>query len=234
MEYSVKLARFEGPYTKLLDLIQERKLSITEIDLSSIADDYITYTKTLEAKDHLDISHFIVVASTLMLMKVKSLLPHTDYTSVEEKEAANLTKKLLLLDFLQKTSTVFRDCYGSKEFTGFARTRIHAKDYAAPSNLTLLKVNEAKNALLQIAKKNALFHEISVVRKYTMKDATNILRERVEGRMSFTQACTFIDDRDSLVISFLSLLELIRLGEFEATQELHSPILIEKIARVTL
>jgi segregation and condensation protein A len=51
MEFTVKLERFEGPYTKLLELIEGRKLSITEISLVTVADDYIAYIKTLDQKN---------------------------------------------------------------------------------------------------------------------------------------------------------------------------------------
>ena len=68
MEFNVKLERYEGPYTKLLDLIEGRKLSITEISLVTVADDYIAYIKSLDQRNIIDISQFIVVASTLMLM----------------------------------------------------------------------------------------------------------------------------------------------------------------------
>ena len=63
MEFTLKLDRFEGPYTKLLDLIESKKLSITEISLAAVADDYIAYIKTLDQKNVIDISQFILVAS---------------------------------------------------------------------------------------------------------------------------------------------------------------------------
>ena len=94
MEFTVKLDRYEGPYTKLLELIEQRKLSITEISLVEVADDYIAYIRTLEKKDLVDISQFIVVATTLILMKAKSLLPGVVYTEDEEKQVHDLEYKL--------------------------------------------------------------------------------------------------------------------------------------------
>ena len=72
MEFHVTLDRYEGPYNKLLELIEGKKLSITEISLVLIADEYIAYIKTLDNKNVIDISQFIVVASTLILMKKRS------------------------------------------------------------------------------------------------------------------------------------------------------------------
>ena len=234
MEYSVKLARFEGPYTKLLDLLQERKLSITEIDLVSLADDYITYTKSLEKKDHLDISHFIVVASTLMLMKVRSLLPKTDYTSDFEKEAKDLTGKLILLDFLQKNAREFSKIFSYKKFVSFGNIRIKKKEYSVPKNLSLQSIFQSAKYLLTITKKENLLHELSIVRKYTMKDATDLIRKKLENRLSLQEISLLIDDKDTMIISFLSILELIRLGEVSASQERGQDIILERINYVTI
>jgi segregation and condensation protein A len=111
MEFTVKLDRYEGPYTKLLELIEERKLSITEISLVDVADEYIAYIKTLDHKNLIDISQFIVVASTLMLMKAKSLLPGISYTEEEEKQVHDLEQKLELYAILVSASAHIRDSY---------------------------------------------------------------------------------------------------------------------------
>ena len=95
-EFKVTTERFSGPYTRLLEMIEERKLSITEVSLSSVADEYISYVQNLDKKDYLDISAFVVVAATLMLIKVKSLLPGIAYTETEEKQIHELETKLAL------------------------------------------------------------------------------------------------------------------------------------------
>ncbi len=107
MSFTIKQGRFEGPYHKLLELIENRKLSINEISLAQIADEYISYIKSLKEstnesninnKD--DISQFIVVASTLMIIKAKSLLPTIEYSREEKAEINNLEYKLLLYKVL--------------------------------------------------------------------------------------------------------------------------------------
>ena len=97
--FNVNLERFSGPYFKLIEMIEERRLSINEFSLSQITDEYISYIKELETKkekDIVDISQFISVASTLMLIKAKSLFPNIEYTEEEKKEVDNLEKKLEL------------------------------------------------------------------------------------------------------------------------------------------
>ena len=127
MEFTIKLERYEGPYTKLLELIESRKLSITEISLASVADDYISFIKTIDTKDTLDISQFIVVASTLMLMKVKSLLPGIIYTEEEEKQVHDIEYKLELYGLLIQAEKYTKSLY--------AKHQLYSRTYTIPRNV---------------------------------------------------------------------------------------------------
>ena len=74
MEYEVKTDRYTGPYTKLLSMIEERKLSITELALGSIAESYVEHVRGLQEKNLGDMSQFVVVAATLP-NKLETLVP---------------------------------------------------------------------------------------------------------------------------------------------------------------
>src|SRR5690242_7983178 len=74
--YTVKTPAFEGPLDLLLDLIEKHKLAISEISLAKVADDYIAYVKTFSEFPVAMSAHFILVASTLLLIKSRSLLPN--------------------------------------------------------------------------------------------------------------------------------------------------------------
>ena len=115
--FNVNLERFSGPYFKLIEMIEERKLSINEFSLSQITDDYILYIKELEnkgEKDIVDISQFISVASTLMLIKAKSLFPNIEFTEEEKKEVDNLEKKLELYKIMMNASKGINKTYDKK------------------------------------------------------------------------------------------------------------------------
>ena len=105
MTFTVKQNKFEGPYHKLLELIEARKLLISEFSLAEIADDYISYIQSIEEKEKGDMSQFIVVASTLMLIKAKSLLPSIEYTNEEKKDISELESKLRLYKVLSDNSS---------------------------------------------------------------------------------------------------------------------------------
>ncbi len=71
MVFTVKQQHFEGPLDVLLNLIEKRKLFINDISLAKVADDYLAYIKSLENFPIADSANFILIASTLVLIKSK-------------------------------------------------------------------------------------------------------------------------------------------------------------------
>lgn len=239
MEFTVKLDRYEGPYTKLLELIEQKKLSITEISLVSVADDYIAYIKTLDQKKVVDISQFIVVASTLMLMKAKSLLPNVVYTEEEEKQVEDLEKKLELYRLLTEASAKIRSVYQKSIL--YSRNRVVYK--GAPVFVPDTRVDKTflqSIALLTLASfvvPKALV-KVAVEQALRIENVIERLVQRVQNMQSVTLqslsegAKTFEEQKKLLIINFIALLELLRTGTVHADQNTDSgEIQIQSLAR---
>ena len=98
--FRVSLAGFDGPFDLLLTLLGRHELDITEISLSKVTDEFISYLKGLDAEEELEqASEFLVVAATLLDMKVAGLLPQgelVDAESVALLEARDLLFARLL------------------------------------------------------------------------------------------------------------------------------------------
>ncbi len=223
--FTIKLDRFEGPYTKLLDLIEDKKLSITEISLVSVADEYILYIKSLDQKNLVDISQFIVVASTLMLMKAKSLLPGVVYTEEEEKQVHDLEHKLELYALLTGASGRMRNIFMKQRL--FSRERIAYKGGAvfvpdrrvsssmlqSIAHLTLASFVTPKQ-LVKVAVEAAL----------RIENVIESLLTRVRGMQAVTLqgladgAKTIEERKKLLIVNFIALLELVRSGAIHASQ----------------
>lgn len=225
MEFTVKLDRYEGPYTKLLELIEQRKLSITEISLVAVADDYIAYIKTLEQKNLVDISQFIVVASTLILIKAKSLLPGVVYTDEEEKQVHDLEKKLELYAMLASTSNKIRAI--------FTKNILYSRSHASHKDTTIFVPDARVDrlmlqsvALLTLATfitPKALVR-VAVEQALRIENVIEKLLERVKTMHSMTLqsmaggAKTFEEQKKLLIVNFIALLELLRSGGVHAEQ----------------
>lgn len=104
-----KLEQFEGPLDLLLSLIQKNKVSITDIPISLICDQYLDYIKTAQSLDMELASEFIVMASELMLIKSKMLLPKEE--SDEEDPRATLTDALLRYQQAKEASAKLSPMY---------------------------------------------------------------------------------------------------------------------------
>src|SRR3989338_9586946 len=94
MTFAVKQEKFEGPLELLLDLIEKEKLSISEISLAKVTDDYIRHVRSLEKIDPEALAEFLVVAAQLMLVKSRSLLPGIELTREDEVAIGELEKRL--------------------------------------------------------------------------------------------------------------------------------------------
>ena len=90
--YAVKIEHFEGPFDLLLQLIEGEKLDITQISLGKITDEYLEHLNDLDARSH-DVAEFLVIASRLIYIKSKAIIP-TLPTAEEEEEIEDLENKL--------------------------------------------------------------------------------------------------------------------------------------------
>src|SRR3989344_8157637 len=93
--FEVKSEAFNGPMAKLLELIEEKQLEITRVNLATVTADFIKYIESLGEAVMPDIlSDFIVVASRLLLIKSKVLLPNLELTQDEEGDILDLEHRL--------------------------------------------------------------------------------------------------------------------------------------------
>ncbi len=93
--FEVKLEKFAGPMEKLLELIEERQLEITQLSLSQVTDAFLSYIKSLDKQIESGVlADFLVVASKLVLIKSKTLLPSLELTKDEETEIHDLEARL--------------------------------------------------------------------------------------------------------------------------------------------
>jgi segregation and condensation protein A len=236
MEFTVKLERFEGPYTKLLELIETRKLSITEISLVSVADDYIAHIKTLDQKNLIDISQFIVVASTLMLMKAKSLLPGLTYTEEEEKQVEDLERKLELYALLKESEKNVKNIY--------TKTPLFGRSYKTQKDITVFVPDSrvTKDLLLSIASMTLMTFiepkalvKVAVEKALRMENIIESLLLRVQSvpllslKSLAGSATTFEERKKLLIVNFIAILELLRSGSLTASQEGSGDIMISSV-----
>ena len=94
MNYELRIEKFSGPIEKLLELIEEKKLEITELNLAEATADFLNYIKKIENIEPRLLADFVVVVAKLLLIKSKALLPNLQLTEEEEKDIKDLENRL--------------------------------------------------------------------------------------------------------------------------------------------
>ncbi len=246
--FNVNIERFSGPYFKLLELIENRKLSINEFSLAEITDEYISYIKELEnrgEKDIVDISQFISVASTLMLIKAKSLFPNIVYSEEEKESISNLEKKLELYKIIIEGSKNINKIYNKKQMYSISKFENNESVFVFDDRVnTLLLHSIAIASLLKIPKKEKL-SQVAVRQVLKIEDVIEKLLDRVKStiNLSFKDFSSSMGDntksleekKSAFIVSFLAMLELIKNGVLNAEQgDSHNEINISNIENIEI
>jgi len=225
-EYQVKTHIFEGPLDTLLSLIEKRKLFINDISLSQVADDYIAYIKQREnVADNFpiaDSAHFILIASTLVLIKSKSLLPNLTLTEEEEHSIEDLEARLTEYQKYKALSVHLRERFGiHAEYL-----RLPSKEkvivFAPDKNTTISCLYETISSLILEIPKIEFVPKAVVQKVISLEEMMEDLRERITAslKMSFKDFAK-VDkaEKVSVIVSFLAMLELVKQGIISVRQD---------------
>src|SRR5574343_1118658 len=102
--FTIKTSVFEGPLDLLLSLVEKRKLFINDISLAKVTDDFISHIQNSGQLPMEESAHFILIASSLLLIKSKSLLPTLTLTEEEEEGIHDLETRLKIYQRIKDAS----------------------------------------------------------------------------------------------------------------------------------
>ncbi|MCM2359476.1 MAG: segregation/condensation protein A [Geobacteraceae bacterium] len=216
--YTVRTESFEGPLDLLLFLIRKNEVDIYNIPIAAITRQYLDYVELLKELN-LDIAgEFLVMASTLVQIKSRMLLPAPEVEEAEEAEEdprAELVRRLLEYQRYREAANSLAECalLGREVF---ARKFIPAelgelKPVEAPPEVELFELIEAFRGLLAKVPP-ATFHEVGA-EGMTIADRINEVLDLLRGKEALTFERLFIAPltREYLVVTFLAILELCKL-----------------------
>jgi segregation and condensation protein A len=226
-EYKVKFEVFEGPLDLLLYLIKKDELDIYDVNLTKLATQFIEYVDTMRMLDLEIAGEFIVMAATLMYIKSRELLPVEQQVQaegeeegedprwelirqlVEYKKFKDAAAQLQTLEALQED--VFPRRPGKLEFTS---------DAPAPKpNVSIFDLLNAVNSVLQRFSQRDDSREI-FEDKWSVSEKIELLRGLIsqKPRLKFSELFESAASRTEVVVTFLALLELIRLKQLVCAQ----------------
>ena len=218
VELTYRLDQFEGPLDLLLMLIQKNKVSITDIPIVMICDQYLEYLAEAEKMDLEIASEFIVMASKLMIIKSKMLLPHEEGT---ENDPRREIQDAVLLHLRAKQAALsLRPMY--EEYSGryVKGTDEVPPEKGLPLNLDPDMLIKALNAVLRRIKiadamrkptdlVNPLIKHKVVSVEEKIEEICGLLEEHEEASLFFLLKDS--ESRAELVARFMGVLELIKI-----------------------
>lgn len=221
---NIKLDQFEGPFALLVQLIEKAELDITQVSLATVADQYILELKKMTYLDPDALADFLVVASRLLLIKAKALLP---YLLPEEEEAITDFEEQLRMykEFLEATKKIEKMVAGKKFMfvREYNRKSLAAnlKLFTPPKKLTadglkiiFLSIVEQIKPVVTPLIEETLAAKINIEDRisFIARSITKLIKSRFSELISDTTS------KVEVVVSFLAMLELIKQRTITADQ----------------
>lgn len=219
-QFHIKTEAYEGPFELILDLIEKRQLSINELSLAQVTDDYIQHVRGHGTFPMEDAAQFIGVAATLLLIKSKSLIPELELTGDEEEDMDDLKRRLAEYERVREMMRELSRIFGKRVMIS-AGERVPEVVFSPARDLTLAKIESALADALTALEKEEQLPEARVRPMVTIEEMMDTLLTRVQKAMtmSFKEFAAGSTEKVEVIVSFLALLELVKEGAVEAAQQ---------------
>ncbi|MGN0344197.1 MAG: segregation and condensation protein A [Lachnospiraceae bacterium] len=236
MNLTVKLQVFEGPLDLLLHLLDKNKVNIYDIPIVEITNQYMAYIREMQRQDLNVMSEFMVMAATLLDIKAKMLLPAPETEDDEEAEdpRAQLVQQLLEYKMYKYISGELKDRQMDASRVLFKVPTIpdEVAAYEDPvdldalvADLTLDKLNEIFQSMMkkQVDKIDPIRSKFGKIQKeeISVEDCMAALENyaRSHKHFSFRGLLERAKSKTEIIVTFLAILELMKMGTIRITQE---------------
>ncbi len=212
MSYQVKLQQFEGPLPLLLELIEKQKLDITTVSLAQVADDFLGYLETGKNINLANLSEFLLIASHLILIKSKALLPFFEFTKEEEEDIEDLEERLKEYRRFKKVAIKLSEDW-MKQNISFSKEE--EKVEVVETEMPDITTANLKDLILEVIKQNEKEElmeeeilEVTVSLEEKITDLRNAILKR--AKISFNETIKDSKNKIEVVVSFLAVLEMLK------------------------
>ncbi len=224
--YRVKTDAFEGPLDLLLSLVEGRKLFINEISLANVADEYIAHAKSLNKNDLSELTSFLSITATLILIKSRSLLPGFVVTKEEERDIKDLESRLAIYALIREIGIQISAQYGVRKIYLLPEREMTISVFAPDPKLSASVIHLCALDVINRVPKIEVLPQVRIRKIISIEEMINGLTERVAQatRVSFRQWQNSVKGTDkdaiksNIIVSFLAMLELVRQGMMDALQ----------------
>ncbi len=230
MGYNISLKAYEGPMDLLYDLIAKHKIDIYDISISEITDQYLQYLKDVEKMDLEVTGDFIVMACKLLEIKSKYLLFKKNEEEGDPRK--ELMERLLIYKEFKNAASFLKNRISEGEGIFYRkREEVFLEEKLDLSNLSLDMLLNFLPILLKEKEENKeTFDGIYKKESISVEDQMNYVRYKInkEGTLLFKELIKG-GKKEEIIVTFLSVLELIKAKEITVNQEgFFSDIIVKK------
>ncbi len=227
MPISVKTPVYEGPLEVLLELIEKRKLLINDISLAAVTDEYIARINALPELPVGETAEFVALAATLLLIKSRSLLPTLELSDDESRDIKELEYRLALYQLIKDASRALERL--DSPYLPEAKAREMEPMYIKDPSATPTSLRAAAQALINGFPSTLTLPKVAVKKIQSLEEVIANMASRVSSafRMSFKEfakthsTAEIAEQKHTVIVSFLALLELVKQGIIKASQDAH-------------
>ncbi len=232
MNFQIQQEKFEGPLELLVELIENEKLSISEISLAKVTDDYIRYVRSLEQIDPEMLAEFLVVAAELMLVKSRSLLPGLELSERDEASIDELTTRLEEYKRIRERAKEIKNLIDANGRI-FTREQYQGMEsfFYPPAALTAPLIHDIFTAFLAAIPKVEKLEEDKIKRIVSLEERIAHVRNFIETTVtqSFSELIKNSNEKVDVIVSFLAILELAKQKFIDLDQkDLFGDIMIKR------
>ena len=240
-KYAIKIDNFEGPLDLLCHLIDKNKMDICEVNITEITDQYIEYINKMEEMNLEITSEFLVMASTLIYLKSKKILPN-DSNEEEEITEEELIRRIIEYKKYKEITSTLKEMYEKSS----------VRYFKVPETIELpkqkleqeFKSEDIINSYIELIEKNenkknenaANIEKIAITETYTVASKVKFMLKELMKKPKFIFGALFSvqkQNKAEVITAFSGLLELSRRNKVITTQEeLFGDIEVEKSRNV--
>jgi segregation and condensation protein A len=222
MSFTIKTQSFEGPLDLLLELIEKRKFFISDVSLAKVTDDFIEHVKMMGNIAIGESAHFILVASTLLLIKSKSLLPNLSLTEEEQVDIKSLETRLKIYKRIKDASINIAKIFGNEIIFLQSQSKPIVPVFAPQPDFNLERALHSLKDLINRLPKKENTPKVLLKKVISLEEMIGTLTTRITShlKMSFKEFTKdHKENKVNVIISFLAMLELVKQGIVHASQE---------------
>lgn len=227
--YKIQLEQFEGPLDLLLKLIEDQELDITTVSLAKVADQFITYVNQAEDLNPGEVADFLVVASKLLLLKSKALIPSLDF---EEEDEGSLERQLKIYKEYYEASKAIKELIKKQQFM-FTRSkpiRVFTFKFSPPEKLNSKAMAAIFTRIVKRLEPVVNLPQEVIRKTISIGEKIRQIKDMIMEKLSFNfRNLLNKGDKTEVIVSFLAMLELVKQRTISVDQPgLFSEITVQK------